>query len=122
MSILHSFDTYAIVKRFIEGGFKEKQAELIVSTLAESRDYDLNNLATKADIGEIKSSIRELENKLESKISIEIERVRGEIANVRGEIKDSRNEMLKWFIGVAITSVGTITGLIALLLKYFIVQ
>jgi len=146
----HSFDTHSAVKRFILSGLKEKQAEAIVqTTIYESRDYDLSNLATKADLigtekklddritgveqrldakitaveQKLDSKITAVEQKLDSKfteLSIDIANVRIEVAQVRGEIEKSKNETLKWFIGIAITLVGTMTGIMTLLFRYFL--
>jgi chromosome segregation ATPase len=156
----HSFDTHSAVKRFILSGLKEKQAEAIVQTIYESRDYDLSNLATKADLigtekklddritgveqrldakitgveqrldakitaveQKLDSKITAVEQKLDSKfteLSIDIANVRIEVAQVRGEIEKSKNETLKWFIGIAITLVGTMTGIMTLLFRYFL--
>jgi len=156
----HSFDTHSAVKRFILSGLKEEQAEAIVQTIYESRDYDLSNLATKADLigtekklddritgveqrldakitgveqrldakitaveQKLDSKITAVEQKLDSKfteLSIDIANVRIEVAQVRGEIEKSKNETLKWFIGIAITLVGTMTGIMTLLFRYFL--
>ncbi len=156
----HSFDTHSAVKRFILSGLKEKQAEAIVQTIYESRDYDLSNLATKADLigtekklddritgveqrldakitgveqrldakitaveQKLDSKITAVEQKLDSKfteLSIDIANVKIEVAQVRGEIEKSKNETLKWFIGIAITLVGTMTGIMTLLFRYFL--
>ena len=49
-----AFDTHRFVKRLTENGFTERQAE----TLAEEHVALLNaNLATKADIAEVKAQI-----------------------------------------------------------------
>jgi hypothetical protein len=105
----HFFDTHSAVKRFILSGLKEEQAEAIVQTIYESRDYDLSNLATKTDL-------IITEKKLDDRIS----KLAIDIANVRGEIEKSKNETLKWFIGIAITLVGTMTGIMTLLFRYFL--
>jgi peptidoglycan hydrolase CwlO-like protein len=112
----HSFDTHSAVKRFILSGLKEEQAEAIVQTIYESRDYDLSNLATKTDLIETE---KKLDDKI-SKLAIDIANVRGEIAQVRTEIEKGKNETLKWFIGIAITLVGTMTGIMTLLFRYFL--
>jgi len=69
------------------------------------------------------SKITAVEQKLDSKfteLSIDIANVRIEVAQVRGEIEKSKNETLKWFIGIAITLVGTMTGIMTLLFRYFL--
>ncbi|MDF3048235.1 MAG: putative phage protein [Candidatus Midichloriaceae bacterium] len=134
----HSFDTHSAVKRFILSGLKEEQAEAIVQAISESRDYDLSNLATKTDLigtekklddritgveQRLDAKITAVEQKLDAKfseLSIDIANVRIEIVQVRGEIEKSKNETLKWFIGIAIILVGTMTGIMTLLFRYFL--
>ena len=41
------FDTHKFIKHIKSAGFDEKQAEAIVETIAESREYDFSKLATK---------------------------------------------------------------------------
>lgn len=50
-----AFDTHAAVKRLIEAGFSDTQAESVVDTLKSARDADLGQLATKADLLEMES-------------------------------------------------------------------
>ncbi len=57
MSEAIAFDTHRYVKRLMEGGFDERQAE----TLAEEQIAFLNaNLATKSDIAKIEAGIESL--------------------------------------------------------------
>lgn len=83
--IYHTFDTYNIIKRFVDSGIVETQAREIVNAIVESKDYDLSQLVTKSDL-------------------------KAEIAEIRTEIATTRNEILKWVIGLNIT---TITAIIA---------
>jgi tRNA U34 2-thiouridine synthase MnmA/TrmU len=116
----HSFDTHSAVKRFILSGLKEEQAEAIVQTIYESRDYDLSNLATKADLIGTEKKLDDRITGVEQRLDDKISRLAIDIANVRGEIEKSKNETLKWFIGIAITLVGTMTGIMTLLFRYFL--
>ena len=66
MSEAIAFDTHRFVKRLTESGFTEKQAE----TLAEEQIALLNaNLATKADIAEVKAGTEAF--RLETRAAIE---------------------------------------------------
>jgi hypothetical protein len=127
----HSFDTHSAVKRFILSGLKEEQAEAIVQTISESREYDLSNLATKTDLigteKKLDDKITGVEQRLdaritavEQKLDAKFSELTIDIANVRIEIEKSKNETLKWFIGIAITLVGTMTGIMTLLFRYFL--
>ncbi len=51
------FDTYNLVKRLEKTGLKENQAQEIVHIFAESRNFDMSNLATKADVNNIKETM-----------------------------------------------------------------
>ena len=78
-----AFDTHRFVKRLTESGFTEKQAE----TLAEEHVALLNaNLATKADIAEIKAQIEAV-----------------------------KADLLKWLFGALVAQGGLIVALVKLL-------
>ena len=80
--MLHSFDTHEIVKNFISNGFKEKQAEVIVKAIAESRDNDFRHLATKANIAKLKLEVMGIRSemlKIRSELIIKIESVESQL-------------------------------------------
>ena len=78
-----AFDTHRFIKRLTESGFTEKQAE----TLAEEHAALLNaNLATKADIAEVKAQIEAV-----------------------------KADLLKWLFGALIAQGGLIVALVKLL-------
>jgi hypothetical protein len=78
-----AFDTHRFIKRLTESGFTEKQAE----TLAEEHVALLNaNLATKADIAEVKAQIEAV-----------------------------KADLLKWLFGALIAQGGLIVALVKLL-------
>ena len=78
-----AFDTHRFVKRLTESGFTERQAE----TLAEEHVGLLNaNLATKADIAEVKA-----------------------------QIETVKADLLKWLFGALIAQGGQIVALVKLL-------
>ena len=52
-----AFDTHSLVKKLIHEGFKEHQAEAIIDVVRDARDFDLDKLATKADIQEVRKEI-----------------------------------------------------------------
>ena len=78
-----AFDTHRFVKRLTESGFTERQAE----TLAEEHVTLLNaNLATKADIAEVKAQIEAV-----------------------------KADLLKWLFGALMAQGGLIVALVKLL-------
>jgi hypothetical protein len=95
----HSFDTLEVAKSFVASGMKTEIAEAVAKAIAVSRDTDLSHLTTKADLMEV-------ENKLESKISAIDSRVAVEIEKVRSDIEKSKNEVLKWVVGMNIATIS----------------
>ena len=51
-------DTHRIVKRLRDAGASEQLAETVTDVLREARELDLSQLATKADLAEVKAGIR----------------------------------------------------------------
>ena len=67
-----TFDTLRTVKRLRGAGASEELAEAVTEALRESRDFDLAQLATKADlelrIAEVRSDLRVLEHRMTIKL------------------------------------------------------
>ena len=78
-----TFDTHKFVKNLTEHGFSLEQAEALA---AEQVNLLNSNLATKADLAEIKTDLAEL-----------------------------KADLLKWMIGALIAQGGVIVALISLL-------
>ncbi len=53
----HSFDTHKYIKALVAKGMEEPQAELIISTIVETREFDLSKLATKEQFAKIENEI-----------------------------------------------------------------
>ena len=49
-----AFDTYAAAKRLRDAGFDEDQAEAAVSMVRDAVGHDRNQLATKADLEQLR--------------------------------------------------------------------
>ncbi len=79
----HHFDTHQLVKGFIKSGIKEAQAEAIINAIAQSREFDLSNLVTKADL-------------------------KDEIGKLRSEMHEIKADMLKWMFGMQFTAMSLI--------------
>ena len=108
-----AFDTLKAAKRLQdEAGFSEKQAGVLVSTLAEGVG---ENLATKADIEAIRSEMQARD-----------ERLLAELADIRSEMQardaamDAREQRLMLHmgrliaggVGVVLASIGIVTAII----------
>jgi hypothetical protein len=79
---ISSLDTHQTVKNLTAAGFTDTQAEALAYALREAQQIDLSNLATKADLAE----------------------VRRELATVKAE-------MIKWFVGVAFAQLAAIIAI-----------
>ena len=52
-----TFDTYTAAKRLREAGFDERQAEAAVSMVRDAAGADRVDLATKADLAELRADL-----------------------------------------------------------------
>ena len=74
-----SFDTHNEIKQLIANGIPEAQAEAITGTIKRAQDTHLEELATKKDVLEVKSELR------------------NEITEVKGELK-----LIKWMLALIV--------------------
>ena len=59
-----AFDTYTAAKRLRDAGFDERQAEAAVSMVRDAAGADREQLATKADLAEVRADLAALEARL----------------------------------------------------------
>ena len=59
-----TFDTYAAAKRLRDAGFDERQAEAAVSMVRDAAGADREQLATKADLAEVRADLAGLEARM----------------------------------------------------------
>ena len=59
-----TFDTYAAAKRLRDAGFDERQAEAAVSMVRDAAGADREQLATKADVAELKGDLAGLDARM----------------------------------------------------------
>ena len=57
----HSIDRYRLVRKLKAAGFSEAQAAAVMDALRQAREFDLAELATKAEIHGLQAEIRALE-------------------------------------------------------------
>ncbi len=107
-----AFDTHRFVKRLTtEGGFTEKQAEI----LADEQVAMLNaNLATKADIEAVKADLAKVEAGLKAEIAKVEAGLKAEIAKVDKRIESVRADLLKWMFAGLIAQGGVVVALLQL--------
>jgi hypothetical protein len=99
-----TIDTLKVAKRLREAGFSEPQAEAVVAAVQEGTAGA--DLATKADLADL----RETELRLEAKI----EAIRSDIAGVKADIAgvkaDILNRVFGMILGALIVNIVAIVG------------
>ena len=117
-----TFDTHKYIKSLQESGFNEKQAEMLVKSLLESRDFDLSILATREQVSKTEASlekqisaIREQVARLDGKIDKVESNLEQKIIELKSELKESissiKHDMLKWIVPMMLTIVGIAVGI-----------
>ena len=76
-----TFDTYTAAKRLRDAGFNERQAEAAVSMVRDAAGADREQLATKADLAEVRAALAALETRLRADLATkaDLETLRSEI-------------------------------------------
>jgi hypothetical protein len=84
-------DTHRIVKRLRDAGLPEAHAEVRTDILRETRELDLSQLATKADVaalkGELRSDFAELRAELKGDLAALRADLNGDSEALRGELR-----------------------------------
>ena len=111
----HTLDTYKLVQKLKGAGFSEEQAGAVTDALRETREFDLSDLATKADIRGLQADIRAVE----AATKADIRELRGDIrtleATMNGRIADSQRVMVQWAVGLFLAQLACVAGLIKFL-------
>ena len=81
--MISTLDTHETVKSLTAAGFTDAQAEALTAAVRQAVDIDLSNIATKADI-----------------------------ADVRREMAEMKAELVKWAVGVGFAQVATILAVL----------
>jgi uncharacterized membrane protein YkoI len=125
---MHSFDTHAHVKALITAGLKEPEAEAIIKTLVNSREYDFSKLATKEQVAVLeraiamtqqdmeklatKEQLAHLEEKFINKIDAVEEKLTSKIDAIKHELKaeiaNSQTSAVRWMLPFFIAIIGMI--------------
>lgn len=117
---MRTFDTHKHIKELTNSGLKEAQAEAIVQSLVDSREYDFSKLATKE---QLKAVEERLMNKVDS-IQTELTKfaTKEQLATLEekltGRINAIEGNILKWIIPLFFTTWVMIAGLIMKLLSH----
>ena len=120
MSEAIAFDTHRFVKNLTASGFTEKQAEalaneqvhLLNSNLATKADIEQLRLATKADIEQLRLDTKASIEQLRLANKADMERIH---LGTKKDLAELKAEILKWMIGALIAQGGLIVALVKLL-------
>ena len=130
---IFTFDTHQHVKDLQSAGFNEKQAEVIVKSLLESRDADISHLATKDQVSALEQTTKDRISALDNKINaLEKQMATKEQVNnlekqmaTKEQMKDleiqiaqSQASILKWMIATVIAFSGVIIAAVPIVIKY----
>ena len=76
-----AFDTYTAAKRLRDAGFDERQAEAAVSMVRDAAGADREQLATRADLAEVRADLATLETRLRADLATkaDLETLRSEM-------------------------------------------
>ena len=129
MSATIAFDSHRFVKSLTASGFTEAQAE----ALAHEQIHLLEvNLATKSDLGAVKSDLEvqietvrsDLEYRIEkvrSDLEVKIEQVRSDlevkIEQVRAEVQAVKSSLLIWMAGALTAHLAVMVAVVQFLLQ-----
>ena len=125
-------DTHRIVRRLRDAGASEQLAETFTDVLRETRELDLSQLATKADIALVRADIDALRRStkadidaLRAETKADIALLRADIdglrastksdlaeakADLRREIAETKAELIRWVVGVGFAQVAALIG------------
>ena len=121
---LPAFDTQKAVKEFKEGGFNDKQAEAVVTTM---NDVMSQNFATKADLLISQSDMKQTIEKVRSDLEQSIEKLRTDLeqsieklrTDLEQKIADKFETLYRhlWVmgIGIVLANVTLVAAAVALL-------
>lgn len=128
-----AFDTHRFVKRLVEHGFTQQQAEVLSEEQVQLLD---RNLVTKTDFEtglkdlkmDLKDDIRGLETGLKdletdfggmktdiSGMKTDIKNLETDLGNMKADIKDLEIHLIKWMMAGFIAQGGLIVALVKLL-------
>ena len=91
-----AFDTYTAAKRLRDAGFDERQAEAAVSMVRDAAGADREQLATKADLAEVRADLAALETRLRADLATKADLAELRAAG-RADLETLRSEM-RWML------------------------
>jgi ribosomal protein L29 len=122
-----AIDTLRLAKRFKEVNLPEPQAGLLAEVFREARESDLERLATKADLAELRTALKADVAELRAELKADAAELRAELkaetadlrtelrsglADLRAEIARSRNAQTMWIVPLLFAQVGALLYLL----------
>ena len=104
-----TIDTLEYVKKLEAAGVDRKAAEARAEALRASIE---DELATKADILRLETSIHRLEARLEGKISEFKTELESKISALEGKFADFKAEMMKYLVAQTFVIIGVVFALL----------
>ena len=100
-----TIDTLKVAKRLREAGFSEPQAEAVVAAVQEGTAGA--DLATKADLAELRSELKAEIREVELRLEAKIEAVRSDIMAVKADIL---NRVFGMILGTLVVNIVALVG------------
>jgi type II secretory pathway component PulK len=137
MNMMH-IDTNKAVNQLVKSGLKKETAEIFVEIIESSHKSNLDNLATKPDISDVRKDVANTELKLELKIADVKSELMKEIgivregvfeaklqaaklhSELREDIKDLKSSLKLVYVLGGVISTGVFTLLSAIAVKIFL--
>jgi hypothetical protein len=110
-----TLDTHRVVKRLRSVGFTDEQAETVTDVLREAQEAALVDLATKADIAEVKADIEALRAELKNDNAALRTELKNDIAMLRAEMVALEQRMTIKLGGMIAAGVVLVTVLVKIL-------
>lgn len=91
-----ALDTHQTVKDLTAAGFTDAQAEALTQALRQVQQIDLSDLASKADIADLRKDLAILRAELETKMA------------------EHKAEVIRWVFGISIAQAATMLAILKL--------
>jgi hypothetical protein len=102
-----ALDTHQTVKDLTAAGFSDAQAEALTHALRQVQQIDLSDLATKADVADVRKEITDLRRE-----------IRADLALLRAELDarmaEHKSELIRWVFGIAFAQAALILAVLKL--------
>jgi len=115
-----TFDTYSAIKRLIQKGVQEEQAEEFVKIFTEIKDPDLSQLASKEQVILLEKDIENIMQNAATKADLEKVRteLKTEIHQVEEKIHQVEKRLILMIGGAALATCSIIIGALKYMLQH----